>query len=209
MSEFNSPNFKKTVQQAPGQRPMREFNVLPPEMENQPKQYNFSSQDQEANDEPTHEEIEAAFQEARKHKQESVNKVSSFGKQRMELLAGIGRLTKDVQIDSTVFSIRTLKAFENREVIRIAYSEANALETLFEGRRQRLARSICKIDGSDIDTVLSSSKLEDKLNLVDNLEEKVIQKLSEEFDNLNKEANDKYGISTEKDVKEVTEDIKK
>jgi len=177
MSGFDSPNFKKTVQN-PNQRPMREFNVLPPEMENQ--------------------------------KFEQANKISSFGKQRLEFLANLCRSSKDVEIEGTTFSLRTLKGYENKEVIQIAYGLGNTnIEVLFEGRRQRLARSIFKIDGSDIDMILGSSTMESKLEMIDNLEENVIQKLSVEFDALNQEVNTKFSISTEADIKEVTEDLKK
>ncbi len=129
-------------------------------------------------------------------------------KERVEFLAGLGRMTKDVSIAGTVFSIRTLKARENRESI-FAAAQVSRVETLFEGRCQQLARAIYKIDNVDIFYVLGTDELEARLHYVEELDENVANYLYDEFGSLNNEAVKKYGLKSEADVKEIVDEVKK
>jgi len=151
---------------------------------------------------------EARMRAARQAKASGHVPIQPEAKERVEFLAGLGRMTKDVLVAGTTFSIRTLKARENRESI-FAAAQVSRVETLFEGRRQQLARSIYKIDNVEIDYVLGTSDIEAKLNYVEELDENVANFLYDEFGALNDEAVKKYGLKSEADVKEVVDEVKK
>lgn len=216
MPDFNSPNIRRNMpqppaqsKQQPSQQPLREFNVgLPEDMETQqaapagPQMQQISPA-----------EYEARIKSLRQEKAEVIKhgpKITDHGKRRIELLANIGRLTRDVQIDDKTFSMRTLKSYELREstmgtLEKIKYDA----EASFESRKQQLARSIFKIDGDDIDVVLGSSDIESKLELFDLMEEVVVSRLWDEYAAMREEAKTKYGINSAKEAQEVAEDLKK
>lgn len=157
---------------------------------------------------PSQSEIEARMRAARQAKATGQTPISPQAKERIEFLAGIGRVTKDVPVADTVFTIRTLKAKENRAAV-FAASQVSRVETLFEGRRQQLARAITKIDGVEIDIVLGTSDIEARLDFIEELDENVSNYLYEEYAALNDEAIKKYGLKTEAEVKATVEDVKK
>ena len=208
MPEFNSPNFKKTVPAA-GQRQLREFTVGAPEdmPQEQAAAQSFSAQRQMSREELM--DIEQNIKEARREKLSSMNKITEHGKKRSEILANIGRLNKDVQLEGYTFSLRTLKSKETREAALQTFSVGTQLEANFEARRQQLARSIYKIDNYEIIDVLGNDSIETKLEFLDDLEESVIVKLFDEFSSLKEDARVKFSITTEAEAKEVAEDLKK
>ena len=196
MAEINSPNFRRTVPTQP-QTQLREFNVGPPEDYSQGRE-TFNQQ-----------ELETNIREARKEKLASMDKITDFAKKRAEVLANIGRLSKDVVLDGFTFSLRTLKAKETKEAALQAFKANTNLELSFESRRNQLARSLYKIDGHDIVHILGDDTIETKLSFLDELEESVILKLFDEFSALKTEANSKFGVNSEAEAKEVAEDLKK
>jgi hypothetical protein len=211
MPEFNSPNFKKTVPAA-GQRQLREFTVGAPE--DYPQEFpaeqahqSFVSQREMSREELM--DIEQNVKEARREKQSTMNKITDHAKRRTEILANIGRITKDVPLEGYTFSLRTLKAKETREAALQTFNVPTQLEANFEARRQQLARSIFKIDGHELIDVLGNDSIEAKLAFLDDLEESVIVKLFDEFSALKEESRVKFGITTEAEAKEVAEDLKK
>jgi hypothetical protein len=207
MAGYDSPNFKKNVQPSKGQ--LREFNVgLPEEDTNSPN--NFIPLQQPPYQQ-TPEEIEALARIARQEKLAAANKIGDQGKKRIEMLADIGRLTKDVKIGEFTFSLRTLKARETKDASLATFSTAiTNLEASYEARKQQLARSVFKIDGQDIGLIIGSTNLEDRMRfLEDNLEDIVVEKLWSEFLALKEEAKTQYGINTVKEAEEVVEDLKK
>lgn len=197
MAGFDSPNFKKNI--TTNQPPLREFTVGPPPDETPVNQQQDLS------------EIESEIREARRQKLANTNKISDAAKKRIEILANIGRLTKDVDIGGFSFSLRTLKSKETREAALATFSSSTTqLEASYAARIQQLARAIFKIDGEEIDAVLGSNNLEDRMKyLEDNLEDNVVEKLWNEFIALKEESNTKYGINTVKEAEEVSEDLKK
>lgn len=204
MSGYDSPNFKKSVQQPKGQ--MREFNIGPPENDpNSPNNFTPLQQPQ------TPGEVEDLARIARQERLAAANKIGDQAKKRIEILADIGRLTKDVQIGGFTFSLRTLKARETKDASLATFSVAiTNLEASYEARKQQLARSVFKIDGEDIAEIIGSRNLEDRMKfLEDNLEDIVVEKLWNEFIALKEEAKAKYGINTAKEAEEVLEDLKK
>lgn len=153
---------------------------------------------------------EAAIKAARKEKATGVIRMSEPAKQRIELLANIGRMTRDVEIGEHTFTLRTLKAKETREAALASFKVETQLEAGYEVRKQQLARSLHKIDGGDIAVVLGDDDLSSRLSFIEeHLEEAVVSKLFEEFSLLKEEANKKCGIHTETEAKEVVEDLKK
>jgi hypothetical protein len=198
MSKFESPNFKKNFQSG---QPLREFTVGPPE--------DFENQNQDPDMSQT--DLENAVREARRQKLANANKIGDAAKKRIEILANIGRLTKDVNIGGFSFSLRTLKSKETREAALATFSTAvTNLEASYEARRQQLARSIFKIDGEEIEAIIGGNTLEDKMKFIeDELEDVVVEKLWNEFVSLKEESKTKYGINTVKEAEEVSEDLKK
>lgn len=202
MASFESSSFKKNV---PNQKQFKEYNVGIPEEDTDLSQFDQAPQQQ-----LSPEEIEDAIRAARKIKANPTATIGDTAKKRIEILADIGRLTKDVSIGGHIFSLRTLKGKEMREANLAATTTANTnLEISYELRRQRLARSIYKIDGHDIIYVLGSDDLNTKFNFIEDLEDAVAGKLFDAFSSLNKDAVNQYGINSEKDELEVSEDLKK
>lgn len=216
MSGFDSPNFKKNIPSNP--KPMREFTVGAPE-EGEVRQYSFGPTPQQSavyqgppqGHEMSLAEAEEAAREARKQKLANMNKIGDEAKKRIELLADIGRLTRDVIIGGYTFSLRTLKARESKEAALATFSTSiTQLEASFEARKQQLARSIHRIDGEPLEVILGSRSLDDVMRFIeDNLEDVVVEKLWNEYVSLKEESRTKYGINTAKEAEEVAEDLKK
>lgn len=218
MSGFESSSFKKNIPQAQQGKQLREFTVGPPEGFEEPgtippqiqqtftQQMNFGQQE-----EMSPGDLENAVREARRQKLANANKIGEAAKKRIELLANIGRLTKDVKIGDFVFSLRTLKSKETSEASLATFSTSlTNLQASYESRKQQLARSVYKIDGEDVAAIIGSNSVDDIVKFIDdNLEEVVVEKLWSEFIALKEEARSKYGINNEKDAEEVSEDLKK
>lgn len=215
MPDFNQPAFRKPAQQ----KQMREFNVLPETTEDDlqveeqqlPQQFQPVSQPIQQQISPA--EYEAKIKAMRQEKNDLIKngpRITAHGKRRIELLANIGRLTRDVKIGETTFSLRTLKSQESREASMASLAQIKYdAELPFEARKQQLVRSIYKIDDSEINEVLGSNDIESKLELIDSLEEVVVSRLWDEFAEMREEAKTKYGINTKKEAEEVAEDLKK
>jgi len=199
---------------------MREFTVGAPE-EGEVRQYSFGPTPQQSavyqgppqpqQHDMTLAEAEEAAREARKQKLANMNKIGDEAKKRIELLADIGRLTRDVIIGGYTFSLRTLKAKESKEAALATFSTSiTQLEASYEARKQQLARSIHKIDGEPLEVILGSKSLDDLMRFIeDNLEDVVVEKLWSEYISLKEESRTKYGINTSKEAEEVAEDLKK
>jgi len=204
--EFNSPSFRRNVATQQGQ--LREFTVGTPEEIAQ----SHVQQAHVPQREMTAEELDAlerSVKEARKEKLSNMEKISDPAKRRIEILANIGRITKDVVLDGFTFSLRTLKSKETRDAALQSFKVDTNLELSFESRRHQLARSIFKIDGHEVAYILGDDSVETKLKFLDELEESVVLKLFDEFSTLKTEANSKFSINSETEAKEVAEDLKK
>jgi len=148
------------------------------------------------------------LQRFRKQAQEK-NQLGEHAKKRTEILTNIGRLTKDVVIDQVSFGLRTLKDREAREATLSIFKCANDADAAYEMRRQTLARSLCHIDNQEVGLALGGDAFELRLELIDNMEETVVNKLYNAFNELRNEVRTKYGLTTEQQAKEVVEDLKK
>jgi hypothetical protein len=156
--------------------------------------------------------IEAEMSALRRQKTSGNIPISSFGRERMEYLAGLGRIKKDVTVQGgdhpTVFSLRTLKAREMREAVR-AVTNVPKLEIVFEARRQELAYAIYRIDGVPIDQVLGTEDFEARLEWVEDLDLSLQKYLHAELGAMDNQARDNFAIKTDAQLKEVIEDAKK
>jgi hypothetical protein len=208
MASFESSQFKKTFPSAPQSQQMREYTVGAPE--DQPQMTPHVSSHTGSSISP---DVEAAMRKAKEDRERSLSNEQRIGtgaKKRIEMLANIGRLTKDVKIGEYTYSLRTLKSKETREAAMASFSSVETqLEASYEVRRQQLARSIYQIDGHSVEEIIESKEMSAKLALIDEWEELVVNKLFEEFNNLKNEAQSKYSVNSEAEAKEVVEDLKK
>jgi hypothetical protein len=195
------------------QSKLREFNVGDPaDMPNIPMDYNMPQDAQQPSRSVGYELSPAEREELQRLRSENANKgarVTDHAKKRIEILANLGRLTRQVEVDGISFSLRTLKGKEAREATMSIFDCKNDIEASFEIRRQTLARAIFEIDGQPIELAVGGSSLQAKLALIDEMEDVAIIKLYNEFNELRNEVQIKYGLQSEKEVKEVVEDLKK
>lgn len=180
-------------QNKPQEKPMKRFVVSDDEMPQE--QENVST-------------LQTQIEQARQEKLESTIKISSAAKKRLEILSGLGRAVKEIDVDGAIFSIRTLKSSELREIVWAASNAHEGADSVFEARAQTLARVIFKIDGQDVGLIIGDNSMEAKLSFVQELDEEVAQYLYREYTNLVNENKKKYS-NVEQEVKEISDEIKK
>ncbi len=131
-------------------------------------------------------------------------------KNRLDILLGIARSARDVEIDGITFSIRSLKAKEIQEITEKLLELGSTSETIarLEMRKHLVARSLYAIDSQDIDLVIGSKSIEDRLNFVDELDESLVQHLSNIYGEM-KADNDRRFSDLGKTQEEVQDNIKK
>lgn len=154
-------------------------------------------------------DIERDIHAAKKAKREGKERLSDGARRRIELLIGMTRLTRDVDIAGQMYKLQTLTSEELRDAIVAAAEFDGSVQFIFETRRQLLARSITVVAGVEIEQFLNSRDLEDRLYFVELLDHALLIRLYTEYVALSKEANDRYSPKTEEQVKEVLEDLKK
>jgi len=172
-----------------------------------------SGQDNDLNEEYGQSRADYAAMEreiaaARKEKVTGKVKITPYNKQRVEFLANIGRITKEVRIENTTFTLRTLKSKEMRSCIAESLQQ-DVIQQTFELRRQQLATSLCAIDGNDLFTALETNDRSAVMDILDEFDESLIERLYSEFASLTREASDRFKVSSETDLKELAEEIKK
>ena len=154
-------------------------------------------------------EIEHQMMEARRAKREGKERLTSGAKRRIELLIGMTRLTRDVDIGGNVFTLKTLTSKELRESLMATTEFIGTVQYAFETRKQILARSLTIVAGVEVDQFLGSSELQDRLDFIEELDHSVLVRIYNEYNLLAKESQDKYSPKTEEEVKEVLADLKK
>lgn len=152
--------------------------------------------------------IEAEMASLRRQKATGNTPISSFGRERMEYLAGLGRIRKDIVVDGTTFSLQTLKAREMREAVK-AVTNVPKLEIVFEARRQELAYAIYRVDGIPIEQVVGTDDINVRLDWVEDMDLAMQKYLHAELGEMDKQSATKYSIKTTEQLKEVIEDAKK
>lgn len=154
-------------------------------------------------------ELENQVAEARKAKIE--DRISPEAKRRVEILSGIGRASVDITIGDHTFTLRTLTAYEQRELALIGFDLAQNQrgDIQFEIRSQILSRALAAVDGQDFSAIVGSDDSDVRMMGLEQLDEVVLRLLMQEYQKLSEENNKKFGIKTEEDLEEVVEDIKK
>lgn len=158
---------------------------------------------------PSDTEVERQIREAKQNKLSGKEKISESGKKRIEMLLGMTRMFREVNIDGNVYVFQTLKSKEFREVIASVTPYDGTTEFPFEMRRQLLTYSLIKVAGVDIADFLGSNSIESKLAFFDELDEPLLNRLYVECLALKDEAEVKYAVKKEQQVNEVISDLKK
>ena len=212
MGNFDSPLGKKNFTS----QPLREFDV--PDGDDIPNQYRAPNIDQDSLREfqqrlnPQVKDprvVEEEIASAREARRTGMEKISDGAKRRIEMLIGITRSTRDVDIEGNIFTLQTLKSKEMRQAIMSVTQFDGTVEGPFEMRKQYLARSITHVAGIEINNFLASDKLEARLAFIDELDEPLLNHLYSEYLELTKMAREKYSVKSDEEVKEVLEDLKK
>ena len=154
-------------------------------------------------------EIEKEIRAAREAKRLGREKMSDGAKRRIEMLLGMTRVTREVDISGNIFVLRTLKSKEMSDAIFEVSKVDGTTQAPYEIRRQLLARSLTHIAGVEIEQFIGSNTLQSRLDFVDELDDSVLTRLYMEYTVLSSEARNKYAAKTEQEVKEVLEDLKK
>jgi hypothetical protein len=147
--------------------------------------------------------------ELKKAKREGKERLSDGAKRRIEMLIGMTRLSKEVDIEGQIYKVQTLSSRDLRDVM-VAVSEFDGtVQFMFEHRKQILARSLTVLAGVDITQFLNSYELQDRLDFIELMDNALLLRLYSEYAKLDKEANDKYALKTEAEVVAVLDDLKK
>lgn len=226
MPKFESPIGSKQFQ---GQA--REFNVpdesgydnMPPPMPRQPRHdhsppvfderamRDFQAQMQPQGQMPVRDltDFEKDILAAKKAKREGKERLSDGARRRIEILLGMTRLTKDVEVGGQMYKIQTLTSQELRDAVVASAEFDGSVQFIFENRKQLLARALTMVAGLDINEFVNSNDLDARLEFIEMMDHALLLRLFNEYNNLAKEAQDRYNPKTEAQVKEVVEDLKK
>jgi hypothetical protein len=144
------------------------------------------------------------------------NRIKPEARKKLEVLLGIARNTKDVEIDGVVFTLQTLKDYEIEELTKLpklfeegVLKESVAVEFLFYLRRVTLAYSLVSMDGESIDNVLEVNDFDSKIEAIKLLDNNLTAYLFNIYEQLRDETSAKYSIKNKKEVEEVVESLKK
>jgi len=140
-------------------------------------------------------------------------------KQRIEMLTGIGRMTKNVPVNTgdqvITFTLKTLKSKESKALAKKSTEIANSGDAsqIYDIRALALAFSIEKIDGVDVDDVLGIGDVQDTFNarfmFINELDETVCTYLMNEYQKMVSDNKKRFGIETAEDAKEVAQQMNK
>jgi hypothetical protein len=154
-------------------------------------------------------EVEQQILEAKKAKREGRERLSDGAKRRIELLIGMTQLKKDVDIEGSVYRLETLSSKDLREAMIASAEFDGSVQLVFETRKQILARSLTIVANMEVSQLLGSNSLQDRLDMIEELDHALLLRLYNEYTALSQQAQDKYAIKTDAQVKEVIADLKK
>jgi hypothetical protein len=154
-------------------------------------------------------EIERQMKEARQARLTGRERLSDGAKRRIEMLVGMTRTTRQVDIENNKFVLQTLRSQEMRQAITQAAEFDGTVQFPFEIRRQLLARSLTEISGVEVSQFIGNNTVEARLDLIDQLDEPLLNRLYDEYLILAKDAGQKYAIKSDEEAQEVAEDLKK
>lgn len=147
--------------------------------------------------------------ELKKAKREGKERLSDGAKRRIDMLINMTRLTRDLEIEGQQYKLQSLKSKELREALVATAEFEGTIQILFETRKQLLARSLIIVAGVDIQQFLNSDDPQDRIDFIEEMDHALLLRLYNEYLSLAQEAQEKYALKTEAQVKEVVEDLKK
>lgn len=136
-------------------------------------------------------------------------RLTDGAKSRIEHLIGMTRLKREIVIGTDTYILQTLRSREWRDALVAAAEYDGTVQFSFELRKQILARSLIQVANVDIESFLRSSELEDKLFFIEEMDHNLLTRLQSEYTLLSNEAQEKYAVKSEDDIKEVVSDLKK
>lgn len=154
-------------------------------------------------------DLEREIHAAKKAKREGKERLSDGARRRIEMLIGMTRLTREVEIGGQMYKLQTLTSQELRDAVVATAEFDGKVEFIFENRKQLLARSITIVAGVPIDQFLNSNSLDAYLEFIELMDHALLHRLYSEYVSLTQEAQNKYSPKTEEQIKEVVEDLKK
>lgn len=202
---INSNNFQKLDEDGIRQF-QQKLNSINIEEEND---YRAPQQPRRSSPQPQFEDDVKEVEIAHQYRRKGIERLSQGAKKRIEMLIGMTRSSKSINIDGTEYILQTLKSQETRDALLAAAKFEHTVEFPFEFRLQYLARSLVKIAGIDIDQFLSDSSFSSKIAFINELDEHLLKRLYDEYINLSKEASNKYSVNTAKEAEGVIDDLKK
>jgi len=194
--QYRQPGPQETQHPPFDPQAMREFQQS---MQPQPQQFQVKELS----------EVEQQIITAKKAQREGKQRLSDGAKRRIEMLIGMTRLTREVTISENIYKLQSLSSKELRDALTATAEFDGTVAFIFETRRQLLARSLVTVAGVDISQFLNSYELEDRLDFIEEMDHALLVRLYNEYTEMNKDAQDKYSLKTEAQVKEVLEDLKK
>jgi hypothetical protein len=153
--------------------------------------------------------VERKIAESKTKRSHGASRLSDGARKRIEMLCGISRNFKEVDLDGNIFVLRTLKSKELLDALVSSAKLDGTISLPFQTRKELLARSLVKIAATDVYLFLGDDSIEARLEFLDELEEPIIEKLYREYTLLVGEVNNRYGLNESQVTKEVPEDIKK
>lgn len=154
-------------------------------------------------------EVERQIRQSRADKKSGKERLDAGAKRRIEMLVGMTRATRSVELEGNIFVLKTLRSKEMREALMAASEYDRTIQSPFEIRKQLLARSITQVAGVEIEQFIGSNDLESKCDFIDLMDELLLNRLYNEYLTLVREAGEKYAVKNEDDVKEIVSDLKK
>jgi hypothetical protein len=210
MREFNVPDDSGYDQPSPmPQRPQRHMHETPTFDETSMRE--FQAQMQPNFPQPVRDltDVEKDILAVKKAKREGKERLSDGARRRIEILIGMTRLSKDVEIGGQMYKLQTLTSQELRDAVVATAEFDGSVQFIFENRKQLLARSLVVVAGVRIEEFLHSYDLEARLEFIELMDHALLLRLFTEYNNLAMEAQNKYNPKTEEQVKEVVDDLKK
>lgn len=154
-------------------------------------------------------EVERQIRQSRLDKKSGKERLDAGAKRRIEMLVGMTRATREVEIEDNVFLLKTLRSKEMREALIAASEFDGTIQFPFEIRKQLLSRSIIQIAGVEIEQFIGSNETDAKCEFIDLMDEFLLNRIYNEYLILVRETSVKYAVKTENDVKEIVNDLKK
>lgn len=193
-----APPQRRREQQAPNidSRAMEEFNSRMSSRQPLPEVREFD-------------DTERQIMEAKRAKREGRERMSEGARKRIEMLIGMTRMTKDIEIDGNHYVVQTLKSIELREALAATVKFDGTIELAFETRKQLLARALTMVAGVEITQFLDSDDLLVRLDFIELMDHSLLIRLYNEYSALANEAQQKYALKTPEEVQEVIADLKK